>query len=205
LNWAGETDTIPFIAATSSETEATASFASPAPWASTTIVSGPLNPGPNAFASSSYARRSVVDVDFDSSPGMPSWSPAAGIASAPRRATPRVSTRIGRRSTNRAQRSPPWPSDLSARPPTRRADRDSTFSGTNPRIAGTSVSATSTATITAPAAASPILLSTGMPTTISPASAITTVRPAKTTADPAVPTASETASTAGSPRLRSSR
>lgn len=79
------------------------------------------------------------------------------------------------------------------------------MSGTRPRAAGTIVSATRTATTTAMTAASPILVSMGMPITAIPASAITTVRPAKATAEPAVPTARETASTADRPRVRSSR
>ncbi len=63
----------------------------------------------------------------------------------------------------------------------------------------------STPTTTAPAAARPILVSIGMPTTESPASAMTTVSPAKTTADPAVPVASPAASFGEWPLARSSR
>jgi len=79
------------------------------------------------------------------------------------------------------------------------------LSGRNPTIAGTSVNATRTAITTATAAARPILVSIGMPTTVRPASAITTVRPAKATAEPAVPTAIEIAAAAGNPSARSSR
>lgn len=83
--------------------------------------------------------------------------------------------------------------------------RDSTAFGQKPSSAGTTVKATSTATVTAPAAARPILVSVGMPTTDKPASAITKVTPAKTTADPAVPTVTPAASCGGRPRPRSSR
>ena len=58
-----------------------------------------------------------------------------------------------------------------------------------PRNAGTRVRATRTAIATMPAATSPMVVRKGMPTTESPASAIITVAPAKTTALPAVPTA----------------
>src|SRR5947207_2136986 len=58
-----------------------------------------------------------------------------------------------------------------------------------PSSAGSRVTATRTATATTAAAARPIERSSGMPTTDSPASAVITVSPANTTADPAVPTA----------------
>ncbi len=60
--------------------------------------------------------------------------------------------------------------------------------------AGRSVSATMTATATVTAAAMPISVRMGMPTTESPVRAMTTVRPAKKTALPAVPTARPMAS-----------
>ncbi len=63
----------------------------------------------------------------------------------------------------------------------------------------------STATATVPAAASPIWVRNGMPTTDSPARAIMTVRPANTTADPAVPTARPAASRGSRPRVSSCR
>jgi hypothetical protein len=88
--------------------------------------------------------------------------------------------------------------------PVCRCDRDRTRFGKKPSSAGTRVSATSTAITTAPAAASPIFASDGIPTTSRPASAITTVVPAKTTAEPAVPTARPAAVSASSCLLRSS-
>ncbi len=63
-----------------------------------------------------------------------------------------------------------------------------------PTNAGTRVTATSTASTTAPAAARPIFVRIGMFTTDRPARAMITVSPAKTTAEPAVPVARPTAS-----------
>ena len=65
-------------------------------------------------------------------------------------------------------------------------------------MAGSRVSATSTAISTVAAAARPIAVRNGMRTTASAASAMSTVRPAKTTAEPAVPTATPTASSRSS-------
>lgn len=67
------------------------------------------------------------------------------------------------------------------------------------------MSATSTETVTVAEAAKPILVTAGMPTTASPASAMMTVRPANTTADPAVPVAILAACSGSRPRARSSR
>ena len=62
-----------------------------------------------------------------------------------------------------------------------------------------------TATATAPAAARPISVSTGMLTTASAVSATSTVSPAKVTAEPAVPTARPAASTPVRPSASSCR
>ena len=67
------------------------------------------------------------------------------------------------------------------------------------------VTATRTATATVAAAVRPILVAVGMPITDRPASAMMTVRPANTTADPAVPAATPAASCGSRPRARSSR
>jgi hypothetical protein len=53
LKRAGETETTPSVAAISFETVATALFASSAFFASTTMVRGPLKPGPKPWARSS--------------------------------------------------------------------------------------------------------------------------------------------------------
>jgi hypothetical protein len=74
-----------------------------------------------------------------------------------------------------------------------------------PSIAGIMVSAMRTAMTTVPAAARPILVSIGTLTTARPARAITTVRPAKTTAEPAVPVARPTASSRSRPSASSFR
>ena len=55
-----------------------------------------------------------------------------------------------------------------------------------PSIAGSSVAAAKTATTTAIAAVKPSVLTSGIPAKASEQSAITTVKPAKTTAPPAV-------------------
>ena len=68
-----------------------------------------------------------------------------------------------------------------------------------------SVTAMSTATMTVPAAQSPMTVRKGMPVTLSPASATTTVQPAKTTAIPAVPAAVDAASSGDAPVPISSR
>ncbi len=74
-----------------------------------------------------------------------------------------------------------------------RSRRGSARTPSQPSAAGTRVIAMSTATTMVAAAAMPIWVRNGMPTTNRPASAMTTVRPAVTTAEPAVPTAVATA------------
>ncbi len=64
--------------------------------------------------------------------------------------------------------------------------RGRNLSPPNPSKAGTRVRAMRTATATATAAAMPIVDRNGMPATDNPTSAIITVSPANTTADPAV-------------------
>ncbi len=80
-----------------------------------------------------------------------------------------------------------------------------TLTGAKPRSAGTSVTAMSTAMATVPAAVRPIFVSIGTLTTARPASAMMTVRPAKTTAEPAVPTARPAASARSRPSEISAR
>jgi hypothetical protein len=60
------------------------------------------------------------------------------------------------------------------------------FGPAKPSIAGINVTAMAIATSTVPAAASPMTVRKGMPTTDRPARAMTTVMPANTTAPPAV-------------------
>lgn len=69
----------------------------------------------------------------------------------------------------------------------------------NASNAGTSVTAIATASATATAAAIPIVVRNGMPATARPSKAITTVSPAKITADPAVAVARATDSSTSSP------
>ena len=75
----------------------------------------------------------------------------------------------------------------------------------NPISAGSIVSAISTASATARAAKTPMIVRNGMFATLSPSSAMKTVRPAKTTAEPAVPTARPVASSRSEPLRSSSR
>ncbi|CAM5434458.1 hypothetical protein SALBM311S_04730 [Streptomyces alboniger] len=182
--------------------------------ASTTIIRGPLKPGPKPSDSRSYARRCVVDVGCEPSSGSPSSSWVAGTAIAPSPTTPSSSTAAGRRMTKLAQRVPmpglagTWEdfsgSSLLLRFP-RFSPAGRIFRPAYPRSAGIMVSAIRTATTTVPAAARPILVSIGTPTTERPASAITTVRPAKTTAEPAVPVARPAASSRSRPSASSPR
>ena len=69
-------------------------------------------------------------------------------------------------------------------------------------MAGSSVIAMSTAIVTVPAAARPITVRNGMLTTVRPTRAMTTVMPAKTTAEPAVAVAWAAASAGSSPSPR---
>jgi hypothetical protein len=62
-----------------------------------------------------------------------------------------------------------------------------------------------TATTTVPPAQSPMMVRKGIPVTLRPASATTTVVPAKTTATPAVPVAVVAASSCDAPFPISSR
>ncbi len=136
---------------------------------------------------------------------------SAGIASTPSRAIPPMSTGTRRRTTNLAHRAP---AGLSGSAAERRAVRSArapssgsrvnlaTFMPAKPSRAGTSVSAISSATATDDAAARPMTVRNGMPTTVRPHSAIITVRPANTTALPAVPTASGTDSSGVMPLSR---
>ena len=63
------------------------------------------------------------------------------------------------------------------------------------------VIAMSTASVTVNAAASPITVRNGMPTTLSAASAMNTVSPANNTAEPAVPVARAMDSATGIPAI----
>ena len=69
-------------------------------------------------------------------------------------------------------------------------------------MAGSRVKAISSATVTEAAAARPMTVRNGMPTTLSPHSAMITVRAAKTTALPAVPMARGTDSSGVMPLSR---
>ncbi len=175
----------PFRVCSSPATACTACSGRGAPWASTTTTSGALKPGPKPSLTRSYALRASVPTACEPPPGRPRSRLAAGTARVPSPARPMSRTGSGRRTTKRAQRSPMvvLPLVRSARFQT---GSRSMARPTKPSTAGSSVIATRTATTTAPEAARPITVRNGTPATASPASATTTVRPAKTTALPAV-------------------
>ena len=135
----------------------------------------------------------------------------AGIASTPSTAIPLISMSARWRTMNRAHLAP---AGLSGSAALRRATRSAcapsrgsrvnlaTLGPAKPSIAGSSVSAISSATVTDAAAASPMTVRNGMPTTVRPHSAMITVRAAKTTELPAVPMASGTDSSGVMPLSR---
>ena len=136
---------------------------------------------------------------------------SAGIASTPSKAIPPVRTATRWRTTNLAQ---PAPAELSGSAALRRATRSArapssgsrvnlaTLGPAKPSMAGSSVKAISSATVTEAAAARPMTVRNGMPTTVRPHSAMITVRAAKTTELPAVPMASGTDSSGVMPLSR---
>lgn len=156
----------------------------------------------------SYAARWVLEGAAVASLGMPSSSDRAGIASRSSPDTETARTLTGLRSTNWAQRTPagsPSPRSRDDRPRRALALLPVIRVPANPSIAGSSVRAMTTATITANAAPRPISVSMPMPMTLSPARAMTTVNPANTTADPAVPRARPAASSGVRPSASSPR
>ncbi len=163
----------------------------------TTRASRPVKPGPKPSVIRSLAARVGLPIGAVLASGSASRMSIAGRASAPRPSTPASSNGTRNRITWRAQRKPAgsrrtvW-SRVTAR-------RGSTRRPAKPSSAGSRVTATSTATATVPAAARPITVRNGMPTRASPASAMTTVPPAKSTAEPAVPRARPAASGGGTP------
>ena len=90
---------------------------------------------------------------------------------------------------------PVWSASLAARDP----GLGRSFSPNRASTAGSSVMATSTAIATPAEAAMPITVRKGMFATASPSSAMITVVPAKTTAEPAVANDCAIASATGSP------
>ncbi|AOW85990.1 hypothetical protein BC342_05040 [Streptomyces olivaceus] len=179
----------------SSMPRATVPAAAPgsAPSVCTSTSSRPLRPGPKASEMRSYALRWVDSGAAVPLSGMASDSWAAGRAIAPRPMTTATTVTRGRRVTSRAQRSPPvlrCPSCVArSLRSVREPDRGRSRAPAKPSRAGSSVTATRTDSRTVPAAARPMTLRKGMPTTVSPHRATITVRPAKTTALPAVPVA----------------
>ncbi len=110
-----------------------------------------------------------------------------------------MTTGTRKRVTQRAHRNPKPSTGSRTGAVAWRALRGRIRAPTKPSIAGTRVSAISTAVSTVPAAARPIAVRNGTPTRLSPASAMTTVAPANSTAEPAVAVALATDSSSSSP------
>jgi hypothetical protein len=165
---------------------------------SVTASSGPLNPSPNELLIRSYALRAVLDVGCEAPLGSPSFISVAGAASSASTTIPEISNGIRNRVTNRPQ---VWPAVRSGSSAAVRAicsgwpgrngslTNRATAPPAKPSSAGNSVSATSMASSTTPAAVNPITVRNGIPTTDRPHNAMITVIAAKTTELPAVPTA----------------
>ena len=116
----------------------------------------------------------------------PSSSWKIGSASTTRTTRATIAERQGRPATRSAQRRQPCGSESSGLPLPRRMLSELIRGPSAPSIAGSSVAAAKTATTTATAAVKPRVLTSGIPAKASEQSAITTVKPAKTTAPPAV-------------------
>ncbi len=202
LNWGGVT-----MATSSSEPMrriATCAVPCGSDSTSSTTTSGPFRPGPKPLLIRSYALCCVESGAAVASVGRPSRMSAAGTASTARPATVASSITTRRRERKEAHRSPAvGPGFVVRRNPGTRPP--STLVPAKPSTAGSSVMAMSTATATVAEAASPIWPRMGMPTTVSPASAMMTVSPANTTAEPAVPTAVAAASSGLAPLSSSER
>ena len=184
------------------------------------MMSGPLKPGPKCSDVRSYAWRASLECGCIPAFGRASRRLAAGIARMPRPTTTATVVMIGCRVTpptqlsGEARASAPRRSRrgrrlrgrrrsaASARRDLRRRGRrfhPTTRPLAKPRKAGVSVSATSTAIATATEAAMPMVVRNGMLANERPISAISTVTPAKTTAEPAVPVARAADSSGATP------
>jgi hypothetical protein len=145
-----------------------------------------LKPGPKAAAVRSYACRWLLPAGAEPLSVSASRSPAAGIAMIPSPATTAIAVISGRLVTPRTQRSPIDGRSVVSRRAAREPALGRSRSPAKPSRAGISVTAMATAKTTAAAADRPIVVRKGMRTTDRPDSAMTTVRPANTTAVPAV-------------------
>ena len=133
---------------------------------STTTCSGPLKPGPKPSASRSYAWRWVVDGGLVPASVMPRRIESSGTASSSITARPATRATTGRSVTRRAQRALSVRADSADEPVRARPTRQrSMLCPAKPSSAGISVTAMAIATSTVAAAASPITVRNGMPTT----------------------------------------
>ena len=184
-------------------------------------MSGPLKPGPKCSVVRSYAWRASLVSGCMPAFGSARRRLAAGIARIPSPTTTATVVMTGCRVTPPTQRSAkppacrtraccrrldvprrraqhPCPRQTAATAGFRRF-QPTTRPFANPSRAGERVSATSTAIATATDAAMPIVVRNGMFASDSPMSAMSTVTPAKTTAEPAVPVARAADSSGSTP------
>ena len=116
----------------------------------------------------------------------PSWSWKIGRASTIRTARATIVAIQGRPATRSAQRRQPCGSASAGLALPRWMLSESIRGPSAPSMAGSRVAAAQTATTTATAAVKPSVLTSGIPAKASEQRAMTTVKPAKTTAPPAV-------------------
>ena len=167
----------------------------------TAMISGPLAPGPKYFDNRSYAWRAVVDVDSAAVSCWPRLSENSGIVNGIRMVSatsPAITGRLAMSAAHLAHspvRACSSLCGLRTRSALMRGPRMA-------RIAGSRVSAASTATTTATAAIRPIVVTKGMSAIASETSAIVTVPPAKNTAPPEVAAARAIDSRISSPSCR---
>ncbi len=173
---------------------------------STRISSGPLTPGPNRSSMIASALAWVLPSGERCARVVCILKNGSAITASASTASTRLTTRFWVTVFAQPLMKPrpsgrvPWSSGGRLR-----SLRGSARRPMKPRIAGTRVIATSTATTMVADAARPISVRNGMPTTDRPASAMKTVRPAVTTAEPAVPTAYAAAVSTSLPERNSCR
>ena len=173
----------------------------PHPCGERTVTSrAPLVPSPKPDAVASYAVRAELPTGEVAPEGIPRRRLPAGIAARARKPTTARVTSHGCRVTRPAQ---PEASRVRCGPTARaRARAVTTRSPAIPSRAGSTVREMATAAATVPAAVRAMVETNGMRTRSRPSRAMTTVVPAKSTADPAEAIASAAASWALRPSRR---
>jgi len=194
LGTARGTSRTPGIAATSDRIPSTTPRGSSDSTIVPVMMSGPFRPGPKCSAIRSNVTRSGVPGGFWPEFGRASSRSRAGRLSA--RSPPTTSTTVSSGSrvttpTHRREVAPGWRRVQDAAGRSR--------SPAYPSSAGSAVSARATSIVTAREANAPMIVRKGSPATAMPASAMTFVVPANTTAEPAVPVARATDSSSSIP------